>query len=235
MTRVGKFIAVLGLVTLAQCAFAAPQVINFAGVTGSSVTFSDTGSGVNFTFPPSSSSSDIDFGITSTSGFTGLDVLSGLKGVILGTYNYLTSSITTNGGVQTASVTGSGSFIIHDGSGHDFTSTLTWVDIQTSGTGGTIDASGTVNLSNFAYSGTNTQLQQLAANPGGIVVTTFQFVSPTQTLTSLANSCPSTAPCSTSLSGSLTAVPEPGFYGTLALGLSGLAFSIQARRRRKSA
>src|ERR1035437_2528080 len=220
--------AVLGLFALAQCALAAPMVVNFSAAGSGVVSFIDVSGGVNFTFPPNLVT-DTDFSVNSISGFTGLNVLTGLGGVITGTYNYLTGAIVTSGPVQTAPVTGTGTFVIHDGASHDLTSTLTWIDIATVGTGGAINTLGTVNLGPFSYTGGNAQLLQLAANPLGIVGATFQFVSPAMSLTALAAGC-SSSPCSTSFSGSLTAVPEPGFYGSLALGGAGLIF-LRARRR----
>lgn len=232
MKKASKMILALGLLALAQGAFAASEQIQFSNISGAKVSFADTGTGVDFTFPPSGSQSASDFMVTSIGGFTiGGDLLSGLKGVITGTYNYLTSAIVTNGTSQKAAVTGTGSFVIHDGLGNDFTSTLTWVDIKTDGTGGTINTLGTVNLSTLSYGGTNAQLLELAANPNGIVVTTFQFI-PAMSLSDIAANCPAGAPCTNSFSGTLAAVPEPGFYGTLALGFAGLVFAVQVRRRK---
>ncbi|PWU03840.1 MAG: hypothetical protein C5B51_18120 [Terriglobia bacterium] len=229
MKRSYILLALFGVLALAQCAVADTMVINYASSTGSTVSFTDVSGGVDFAFPPNGAGAS-DFLISSIAGFPS-DTLSGKFGDITGTYHYNTADIVTNGGVQTATVSGAGTFIIHDGAGFDFTASLTWIDIQTLGAGGTINSTGTVNLSGFSYGGTNADLLLLAGAPGGIVVATFQFI-PGKSLTDLASGC-STSPCTTSFSGSLTTIPEPSFYAILAFGIVGAI--IKARPRRTAA
>src|SRR5438128_1802841 len=55
-----------------QSAMAAPEVVNFANVTGATVKFVSTGTGASFTFPPNSVTSN-DFQVTSIANFANPD------------------------------------------------------------------------------------------------------------------------------------------------------------------
>lgn len=207
-------------------AMADPLILNFSNNAGSALTFLGTGTGVSFDF-----GANPDFKITSISGpWTGAptDLLSGLQGDILGLFSYSTASIVSMAGLQTAPVTSAGGeLVVHDGSGFDLTAALSWVDIQTFGTIGGLDASGTIDLSGFSYGGNNSQLMQLANYGDTTVAATFQFV-PAQSLSDLASGTHST-----SFSGSLNAVPEPSSWFCLAIGA--VAMVWVGRRRRAAA
>ncbi len=225
--------AVLGGATLQVGA--APLILNYGAAGIGAISFNSISGGADFSFPPNGAAAS-DFSVTTISGFSnpnsGASMLTGLLGDITGTYTYLTSQITTIGPVQTAPVSGTGMFIIHDGLGHDFTANLDFVDVDTAGVGGTINFTGDVNLTNLSYSGTNANLLELAASPAGIVTATFQFTNAVS-LTSIATMCTS-GNCSTSFSGSLSTVPEPLYSGIVLVGGTGLVLFIQRKRSAKA-
>jgi len=199
------------------------DTINFSSGLGAKVEFA--GATDTFIFVDGLGGRDFKITLISGSPGTGFTSLPGLEGNIGGTFTI--GAITTSGATQTAPVTGSGTFSIYDGAGSTLTAVLTWVDIATIGTGGTINAIGTVNLSSFLYSGANTDLLALASNPSGIVVTSFQFI-PGLNLTALTTG---TNVNSTSYSGSLTAVPEPTTLALVGSVLVGIAVWSRSRRR----
>lgn len=207
-------------------ALANPVSLSFSNEPGASVTFTP-GSTVNFEF--AEEPGGFDFELTGSAGFPG--PVGPLKGFIDGTFSFLTSDITTSGSVQSAPVTSAGGLLrIDDGTGQFFTAVLDIVSISTFQTGTVLNGSAAVNLSNFSYSGTDTNLLFLSNFPGGILTASLTFL-PSQTLTAIANA---TDPISTlSYSGTLTAVPEPTFYGLLSAGVAGLIFF--ARRRKVEA
>lgn len=142
----------------------------------------------------------------------------GLSGEISGTFNI--GTITGN----TASVSGSGSFVINDGA-TPLTGTLTWVDIYQVGTGDGLNLDGVANLTDITYSGSNPDLVTLASIGTAADALTFQFV-PAVTLPNLISSDKANE---TSFSGSVyattsttTGVPDGGLTVTL-LGASLLA------------
>jgi hypothetical protein len=102
------------------------------------------------------------------------------------TIGTITSTIIPGlGTMSTASVSGSGTFVIHDGA-FALSGMLTWVDIVQFGAGAALNTTGTVNLTGVTYSGSNLDLQSLAAAGSGSNVLSFQFA-PTVTLDQLAN------------------------------------------------
>ncbi|MBI4603850.1 MAG: PEP-CTERM sorting domain-containing protein [Planctomycetes bacterium] len=216
------FLAVL----LPAAAEAGPISLDFANVASAKVRFdaaTDT-----FTFDDATSGADLgrDFVVTGvSSGALGDDVFAplgalDLRGNIDGTFQI--GTISTSGGHEWASVTGSGQLRIHDGLGGTFTADLSWVTIETLGGAGGINAGGALNLTSTSYSGSNPDLVLLASLPGGITTVSFQFV-PGKSLTELV-----TNGGRTSYSGSLVSVPEP-----TAMGLVGLALAALAARRRR--
>ena len=159
--------------------------------------------------------------ITITSG-----TAAGFNGGITGLFGV--GPITNTGPLETASVSGTGALNIFDGS-DTLTATLSWVDIATFGTAGNLNTTGTANLSNITYTGTNADLLALFNGGSGINVLSFQFTSPT-TLTNLFTN--STSTTSTSFSGSIAPVPVPAaiwLFGSGLLGMAGIA------RRKKAA
>ncbi|MEO6667703.1 MAG: hypothetical protein ABIO65_13165, partial [Nitrospiria bacterium] len=152
--------------------------LNYASLTGSTVTF--TGTGDTFVFNPESGG--FDFAIGSVSDGTGSAV--GFNGRIEGTFTI--GSITTLApGYQTASVTGPGTLSIFDGT-TSLTASLDWVSIYTLNTTGGINAGGDVNLTSISYSGTDADLLALATlgAGSGVANATFNFV-PALSLTQL--------------------------------------------------
>jgi hypothetical protein len=197
----------------------AELVLALSSDVGADVEFKGFGTSATFVFNNNLSGSS--FHITSSSG-AGDSV--GLHGSIGGSYSYQTAMISTLGPVQTAPVaTVGGILTIVDAGLHQLTGTITGVDLDTVGTGGTVNVNGAINLSNVIYTGTNADLLTLrneADYAGGVLALTFQFI-PAQSLTKLAVNH---ADNSTSFSGTLMtqSVPEPsglvlGCTGALAL------------------
>jgi hypothetical protein len=202
--------------------------LDFSSDVGANVEFKGSGTGATFVF--NNNGTGHGFDITSS---TGVGDSVGLQGTIGGTFSYTKASIVTLGPLQMAPVSTSGGlFTISDGSPHSLTATITGVDLDTAGSGGTVNVDGAINLSNVVYTGTNADLVELrneANGSGGAVSITFQFL-PAESLTQLtANHSDK----KTSYSGSLItmSVPEPSSLVlgcTAALGLIGYGL----RRRR---
>src|SRR5437868_3098461 len=131
-------------VTVAFAGNAFALEIDYGNTTGGSINFNGSG---GFSFNPSSDS----LLITSGSAV-------GLQGEISGTFSI--GSITTVGLQSSASVSGSGEFVIHDGAS-TFKGTLTIGDIVQQGTGVILNDLGTINLTGINYNGTNPDLLAL--------------------------------------------------------------------------
>ena len=108
--------------------------IDYSSTTGSKINFNGSG---DFSFSPASGSFVIDDGTAA-----------GLLGDMGGTNSIWTIFPDVTG--LSAPVTGSGSFVIHDGA-TPFTGTLSWVDIFQKGTGGDLNTQGIINLSGVSY------------------------------------------------------------------------------------
>lgn len=139
----------------------------------------------------------------------------GLRGNLTGSYTI--GPITINGTVQSAPVTGSGTFSVFDGT-TSLSATLNWVNILTVGSIGGTNTEATVNLTNITYTGGNSELQQFFNAGAGVVTVSFQFTSQ-RTLTQLASGGVDTV---TSYSGNALATPEPMSLLLLGSGLLGL-------------
>jgi PEP-CTERM motif-containing protein len=189
--------------------------INFSNLDHTSVTFA----GGAFSF---SSTNGYQFSITTVNGGVGDSI--GLDGYVSPGGPFTIGTITISGPIQTAPVTGTGTLHITDAQNKDLTGSIQWDDITTFGVGGILDLTGTINLTGITYPGTNSDLGTLAAAGSASDVVTFQFV-PAQTLTQLKNTGGST-----SYSGSIAVVPEPGSVTLVGLGLLGL---LAFCRRRK--
>jgi len=150
---------------------------------------------------------------------------SGLLGEITGTFTI--GTITTNGTVSTAPVTGTGGFLIHDGA-FTLSASLVWINVSQNGTGGVLNLDGSVNLTGITYGGSNPDLMALASAGSALNALSFQFV-PVVSLATLRNG---PGPNSTSFSGSV-AVPEPGTAALIVLGL-GVLTAAMVRLRAKN-
>ena len=207
-------VAIAGLLSLS---FQAKAItLNFQSLDGTVVNFAGN-STFNFT-----STNGYQFSISSVTGGVGDSV--GLNGYVAPGGPFTIGAITTNGGLQSASVTGTSTLHITDKGTNDLTGTITWISIGTVNVLGVLDLNGQVNLSNIAYPvGTNSDLGALAAAGSGEDVVTFQFV-PAKDLTTLA-----TVGGFASYSGSITSVPEPN---TMVLALAGIFTFLSIRRRK---
>jgi hypothetical protein len=186
--------------------------IDFSNLAGAAIKFDGLS---HFTFQDSATTccTGRDFQITSESG---LSSLVGMRGNLSGTFTI--GAVTTIGALSTAPVSGSGTFSIWDGSS-SFAGSLQWLDITQFGTGDLLNTSGSINLTSFTYTGSNTDLQQLAGSSEGVLTLSFQFgsVVSLQTL--------KTTVKSTSYSGSLVAeVPEPSVIYLLMTGFLGFGW-----------
>ena len=158
-------------------------------------------------------------------------VTSGTAAGLLGDSNgtFTIGTITINGNTESAPVTGTGSFVIHDGS-FNLTATLTWVDITQVGTGGNLNISGQANLSNITYGGTNADLVALRNAGSGGDVLSFQFI-PAVPLTQLRNG---PGPNQTSFSGTVASIPDGGsavaLLGIALAGIEGVRRMFRARK-----
>src|SRR4029077_19774506 len=133
--------------------------LDYANTTGSQINFDGM---THFSFSPGVN----NFNITSPG------ISAGLFGEMTGTFTI--GTITVNGLQESAPVTGSGGFVIHDGFGNNLTATLTWINITQLGQGGTLNISGQVNLTGISYSGSNADLIALANAGSAVNTLTFQ-------------------------------------------------------------
>ena len=195
--------------------------LSFANVVGANVEFL----GINDTFHFNPGSSLLNqFRITASDG-VGDSVTD--MGRINGTFHI--GAITINGGLQTAPVTGVGSVVIHDGSGFDMSASLVWNEIQTSGTAGSLNLTGLLNLSSVTYHGAQSDLHAMAAPHVGTAVLSFTFI-PARTLTQLTANA---SDKKTSFSGTLNAQTIPDGGATLMMlgaGIVGMAFAGRSRK-----
>ncbi len=190
--------------------------LNFQSLDGTVISFTSN-STFGFT-----STNGYQFSISSVAGGIGDSV--GLDGYLAPGGPFAIGPITTNGGLQSAPVTGTSTLHITDNATLDLTGTINWIDIGTVSVLGIINLNGQVNLTAITYTGTNSDLTALAAAGSATDVVTFQFV-PAKDLTQL-----STTGGQTSYSGSITAVPEPGAWVLVAMG-TGLGVFLRGRRQ----
>jgi hypothetical protein len=207
-----KKLLLTGLLTLAMGMAAHAVSFTYSNTGNSFIVFDGAG---NFSFSPATSS----LKVTSGSAINDL-------GEITGTYSI--GTITTSAGVRTASVSGTGSFIIHDGV-NTFTASLTWVNIQQSGTGSTLNTTGSANMTSITYAGSNADLLALQVKGNGANGLTFTFI-PAISLTDLKGG---TGSHQTSFSGTV-ATPDGGstvaLLGFAMAGIAGLRRTIKGFR-----
>ncbi len=157
----------------------------------------------------------------------GISTAVGMYGELTGTYTI--GAISGN----SASVTGSGQFIINDGNGHNLTANLSFSSItDTHHTDIGLNDAAVVNLTNFTYSGTDQNLIDLTKHlDGGSLTVDFSF-NAGYTLAQLKgtdttkNGQQIQYPLSTTFSGTMTAAPAPASCVLMLTGglLSGLGF-----------
>jgi hypothetical protein len=210
-------VLVAGLLS-GSIAFAAPTSISFSSLGGSTIDFSG---GSNFSITGGAFDQfDITNCYTNGSVTPCTDTHTvGLDGDISGTY-----TIGTPVGI-TAPVTGSGIIEIKDENGVDFTGNLTWVEIEQFGSGGQLNDQAVVNVTGVSYTGTNTDLKAMAVNLAGDATLSWSF-STTETLAQL-----KAGGVSTGYSGAYAPIPEPSFYGLLALGVVGAIWANQRKKK----
>jgi hypothetical protein len=213
MKKIHLLAAVCAIIISAYVAPATAVTIDYSNTSGSSINLDPTDNCGGGTVGCFSFSSGNSIAVTSgtASGFAG--GISGVFGV---------GAITSAGTLETAAVNGTGVLSIFDG-GFTLTADLMWVDIATFGTLGGFNTTGTANLSNIVYGGSNADLVALFNAGSGTNTATFQFTTP-MSLTDLFTA--STMITSTSFSGSITPVPVPAavwLFGSGLLGLIGTA------------
>jgi hypothetical protein len=215
--------------------------IDFSNVKSAGIAF--TGSGAFDFFPTGTNL--FNFQVTNTDG---------LPGTSLGFFGELTNpaggsfqmGAVSSCGVncQTASVSGAGGLTIYGGvngsdtapdtSVPDFTAQIQWVEINQLGSGVTLNDKLVLDISNISYSGTNADLLDLknSVDQYGTVSFTLKQGVNLQTLYNA-----SSGPISESFSGQINAMPEPGFYGVLCVGLISLVAvgrRLKSRRERQA-
>jgi hypothetical protein len=204
--------AAIGFVDSAN---ANPYSFSYASRPGSAIVFPGNHT---FHFAPGTN----DFVVTS-------GTASGDFGQIIGTFTI--GTITPIPGGATAPVTGTGTFVIHDGTGHDLTASLTWVDITQIGTSGTLNIGGAINLTSITYTGTNHDLVNLRIAGSASDTLDFTF-NPAVTLAHLRNGPGSH---STSFSGTVSyQVPDGGtavaLLGIALAGVGGVRRMFRVRK-----
>jgi hypothetical protein len=178
--------------------------IEFTGAPSKTVTFPDAPNGYDFVITQSD-----------------MAALIGIKGNINGTFTV--GSITTVGALQTAPLTGTGTFSLTDPSSQVLSASLVWNDIYTYGSTGGLNPEIALNLTGWTYSGSFQPFLGILNGQDQSSDVTFQF-NPAKKLSQLMATGADTL---TTYSGSFSMVPEPAMLGLLGVGLVALL-----RRRR---
>jgi hypothetical protein len=184
--------------------------IEFKGGPDRTVTFPDGVSGYDFVITQSDVSS-----------------LIGIKGNIGGTFTV--GTISTVGLLQTAPLTGTGTFSLTDSGNNVLSATLVWNDIYTYVAPGGLNPWNTLNLTNWTYSGSDPAFLDILAGTDQTSTLSFQF-SPGKTLTQLMATGSYNL---TTYSGSFSMVPEPATMALLGIG-SAMMAAVRLRRRRRA-
>jgi len=220
---------VLGCALLGCLALAGPAAaigLDFSSQPGSLIQFAPDGTIV---FEDDVSHSFNDIVITNSDG-VGDGV--GLVGDIDGIFS-MGSILTIMPGLETATVSGTGSLSIADGAGSILTADLVFGDATTLGTGGIFNLNGSINLTNFIYAGANSDLMALAASTDGSITVSFSIEN-TQSLTELKNGAEQVGNYSGVITGNGepgSAVPEPTAALCFGAGLIALGSTLRRRAR----
>jgi hypothetical protein len=201
-------VAVLALV--AQPADAETINFNFASNSNASILFTGTGNKIEFP-----SGAGYDFTIMAPGSGLG-----GYQGNIDGAFT-LVEPISSSGGLEQATVSGTGAFSIYDGVAKTLTASLDLKDISVySSLFGFTNSAAAVNLTSLQYAGDDPILKNIAKGSNPTMILTFQF--PPFQGKSLTQLMIDGNVNSTSYSGSVSVVPEPSAFVLLGTGLVGL-------------
>ena len=190
----------------------------------------DVGAGISFLGDPARTISfpnlgTFDFVITSSSD----GAVTGLKGNMNGGPAFTVGPLVFAGPLQGAPVFGTGFFSVFDGT-DTLTADVTFDEIISIGTTVGLSFSTSINLSNIAYTGSNTGLLQVlnSIDPSLTIAATFN---PGKSLTQLMKKgAENTTSYAIAFAGQ--PVPEPSTMALLTVGLGMVGFSLARGRRR---
>jgi hypothetical protein len=212
----------VGILLVSPPVFAGPTQFNFVSEPG----IAPAGAAIEFTGAPTNTvkfpdaPDTYDFVITQSD----TAAMIGIKGNINGTFHV--GSITPAGALQTAPLTGTGTFSLTDPSNPllSLSATLVWNDIYTYGATGGLNPEDAINLTGWTYAGSYPAFVNILNNgQDQIGDLSFQF-SPAKNLSQVMAPGVDTL---TTYSGSFSMAPEPATLGLLGAGLLALL-----RRRR---
>lgn len=198
--KIRSLLAVVAGFVLSAATSQATITLGFASLPDQFIQFS----GSTFSLTPQSGSvATPQFFINADTGGNGSAL--GLNGWINGSPWTIGAITTVAPGVETAPVTsGNGTLNIWDGS-VALTGDIQWISLSSAFASGNVNQNATVNISNLAYSGGNSDLQQLiAGGTNGIITLSYTWTSPTSLSQLVAG--PTIVD---NYTGNLTTVPEP--------------------------